>query len=78
MSLFHKIQQTIALTLNVPADRITESTKDEDLAAWDSVGQVTLMMALEQTFGVYLEAEDFQKLNSVGAIMAYLELQGTA
>lgn len=78
MSLFHKIQQTIALTLNVPADRITESTKDEDLAAWDSVGQVNLMMALEQTFGVYLEAEDFQKLNSVGAIMAYLELQGTA
>lgn len=78
MSLFHKIQQTIALTLNVPADRITQSTKDEDLAAWDSVGQVNLMMALEQTFGVYLEAEDFQKLNSVGAIMAYLELQGTA
>jgi acyl carrier protein len=34
------------------------------------------MMALEQTFGVMLEVEDFPRLNSVPAILQYLAQQG--
>ncbi len=78
MSLLKKVQQAIAATLNVPADRITANTRDEDIAAWDSLGQVNLMMALEQTFDIYLDVEEFQKLNSVPAIVGYLESQGIA
>ncbi len=78
MSLFDKVQQAIAATLNVPATRVTPTTRDEDIAAWDSLGQVNLMMALEQTFDIYLDVEEFQKLNSVPAILAYLEQQGAA
>ncbi len=78
MSLFQKVQAAVAATLNVPAERITTTTRDEDIAAWDSLGQVNLMMALEQTFDVYLDVEEFQKLNSVPAILGYLERQGIA
>jgi acyl carrier protein len=34
------------------------------------------MMALEQTFGVFLEVEDFPKLVSVPAMLQYLKAQG--
>ena len=73
MSIFEQLQDAIATTLKVPASKITETTKDEDLAAWDSLGHVNLMMALEQTFDIFLDVEDFSKLNSVPAIIEYLK-----
>ena len=76
MSIFEKLRETIAPTLKVSKDRITETTSNENLAAWDSLGQVNLMMALEQTFDIVLDVEDFQKLTSVSAIMEYLKDQG--
>jgi acyl carrier protein len=76
MNTFNKLRDAIASTLKVPADKITENTRDEDVGAWDSVGHVNLMMMLEQTFDVSLDVEDFPKLNSVRAIMEYLERQG--
>lgn len=78
MSLFPRVQEAIAATLKVPAARISETTRDEDLPAWDSLGQVNLMMALEQSFGVYIEVEDFERLKSVPAILQYLGEQGVA
>lgn len=79
MSTFEQLRDVIAATLKVPQDMITETTKDEDISgSWDSIGHVNLMMALEQTFGIYLDVEDFTKLNSVPAILQYLEDQGIA
>lgn len=78
MSLFERLQPTIANVLKVPAGQITPTTRDEDLPAWDSLGQVNLIMALEQTFGVYIEVEDFEKLKSVPAILEYLAAQNVS
>jgi acyl carrier protein len=76
MSLFPRVQETLDVTLRVRCETITESSSNEDLPAWDSLGHVNLMMALEQTFDVYIEVEDFDKLRSVPAILAYLQAQG--
>jgi acyl carrier protein len=78
MSLFERLQPMIANALKVPAGHVTPGTRDEDLPAWDSLGQVNLIMALEQTFGVYIEVEDFEKLKSVPAILDYLASQNVA
>lgn len=78
MTTFEKLQQTIAATLKVQPANVTPSTRDEDLPSWDSLGQVNLIMALEQAFDVYIEVEDFGDLKSVAAILAYLERQGIA
>ena len=76
MTTFQKLQNTIAATLKVPPAKITESTRDQDLPSWDSLGQVNLIMAIEQEFDVYIEVEEFGNLNSVPAILAYLGKQG--
>jgi acyl carrier protein len=76
MSAFGQLQEAIAATLKVPVSRITEKTRDEDLAAWDSLGHINLMMTLEQTFDVMLDVEDFAVLNSVPAILDYLKKHG--
>ena len=78
MSTFEKLQQTISATLKVAPNKITQTTRDQDLPSWDSLGQVNLIMALEQEFGVMIEVEDFGNLNSVPAILEYLGKQGVA
>ena len=78
MSLLQRLKDTIATTLRVSADSISEATVNEDLPAWDSLGHVNLMMALEQTFDIYIEVEDFEKLISVRVIVVYLSSRGVA
>ena len=78
MSLFERLRHVIAQTLNVAPANITEASTHEDIPGWDSLGHVNLMMALEQTFDVYLEVEDFPGLDSVPAILTYLKERGVA
>ena len=78
MTTFEKLQQTIGATLKLPPAKITATTRDQDLPAWDSLGQVNLIMALEQEFGVQVEIEEFGELNSVPAILVYLGKPGIA
>jgi acyl carrier protein len=75
-TLFERLQATMATTLKVAPSKITPQLTNEDLAAWDSLGQVNLMMALEQTFDLYIEVEDFEGLHSVPAILDYLQRSG--
>jgi acyl carrier protein len=76
MDLFQKTQHVIATTLKITPDKIGRETSDKDLAAWDSLAHVNLMISLEQTFDLFLEVEDFSRLTSVPAILEYLRGQG--
>jgi acyl carrier protein len=76
MDLFIKVQQIISATLKLPLDKITREASDQSLAAWDSLAHINLMMSLEQAFDLFMDVEDFAKLTSVPAIMAYLKEHG--
>ena len=78
MDLFEKTRYVIATTLKVAPEKITRETSDTDLAAWDSLAHVNLMMSLEQIFDLFLEVEDFPRLTSVPAILEYLRREGKA
>jgi acyl carrier protein len=76
MTTFEQLRDILAQTLKIPPARITDTSKKADFPSWDSLGHVNLMMALEQTFGVFLEVEDFPKLVSVPDMLQYLKAQG--
>ena len=76
MDTFAQLRETMAMTLNVPADAIRDTTTRDDLGSWDSLGHINLMVAIETTFDLTLEVEDFARLTSVPAILAYLAEHG--
>jgi acyl carrier protein len=76
MNTFEQLKETMALTLNVRPDLICEATDQEDVGSWDSLGHINLMVALENTFDIALEVEDFARLTSMPAILAYLKDHG--
>jgi len=78
MSTFEKLRYAIAQTLEVPPEAIAATSSAGDIAGWDSLGHVNLMISIEQTFDVQLDVEDFPKLTSVPAILEYLKSKGIA
>ena len=73
MTNFERVRKVVANTLNVSVDSVTMKTSQENLAVWDSLAHVNLVMALEKEFDLELEVEVFMELNSVEAILRYLE-----
>ncbi len=76
--LIDRVRATLAATLNLPESEITIATSADNNEAWDSLAQVNLMLAIEQTFDVTLDVEDFMSLTSVQGITQYLQSQGVA
>ena len=76
MNLFEKLQDIMASTLELSPANITETSTMDDIGEWDSLGHVHIMVALEQAFDLYMDVEDFAELNSVPAILKYLEDEG--
>ena len=73
MDLFEQLSAVVAGALKVSPDQIQRTTMADDLEAWDSLGHVHVMMAIENAFDIYMDVEDFAEMNSIPAIMEFLE-----
>ncbi len=70
--VFEKIQEIIAEQLGIDADSITmDSSFVDDLGA-DSLDIVSLIMALEEEFGIEFAEEDTDKIRTVGDAVNYI------
>ena len=67
------IRQVIAGTFDVAPETVDERTCRETLAAWDSLGQISLVMALEERFDVGIDVEHIASLTSFAAVRDLLE-----
>jgi acyl carrier protein len=66
------IGDLISDTLVVPRDQVTDNFTYGDIPEWDSMGHMTLMMALEENFNIQITADTITNLVSIPAIISYL------
>jgi acyl carrier protein len=62
----------MAETFRVPLDEIPDGATPENVAGWDSLGHIELMLAVEMEFGVPLPTETIIELVSLDAIEGFL------
>ena len=62
----------VAETFEEPKANIQQNTRRADIAAWDSLGQLILMSALDQQFGIRLTQAELSSLTSVQDILNIL------
>jgi len=62
----------VAETFEEPRPNIQQNTRRADIAAWDSLGQLILMSALDQQFGIRLNQAELASLSSVQDILNIL------
>ncbi len=68
----------VAEALQVSPEEITPETAFGDLPEWDSMGHMEIMLALEERFGVKIDAGTIAALTGVPLIVAHLRENGHA
>ena len=67
-----QVKQFLAAHFRVPADDISTDISFGDLPNWDSLGHMSLMAALETSFGVEVNADAIADLTNIDAIYKYI------
>lgn len=67
-----KLLELIEDILRVPRAEITESLDMEETGTWDSLSHMQLIAALEEEFGLELDADEIVAMRSVGSIKTVL------
>ncbi|MCM1452585.1 MAG: acyl carrier protein [Clostridium sp.] len=73
MTTFEKLRPIIAEALNIAPEDVTESLGMEDIAEWDSMGNMAIMAAIEEKLGVEIPLDDLFELTSVSALVAEID-----
>lgn len=59
-----KLKKVMASVLDLPMEQVTESLSPESVDAWDSLKQMTLILTLEEEFGIHFSDEQVVELLS--------------
>ena len=66
MNLCTEIFRTV---FSEPQLSIMATTSASDIAEWDSLAQITLLMSMEQTFEIKFSLDEVEDLQNVGEIV---------
>lgn len=73
MSTLHRVTKVVAAVLRVPEERLTPSTRIEDVAETDSLTLAEIATALDAEFGVRVPSEGMVDARSVAELQALIE-----
>jgi acyl carrier protein len=68
-----KLEEIIRGVFNLKDEVIEASWTSDDILAWDSLGHLNLIMAVEKGFNVKFEIEEMFQIRSLGDIDMILE-----
>jgi acyl carrier protein len=70
--LLQRVCRVVAETLNLPPAQVNGQTSPGNPEQWDSFAQLSIVLGLEQEFGVSLSPEQVEAMTSVDAIVREL------
>jgi acyl carrier protein len=68
-----RVKQLISALFNVDVASLAPESSANDVPAWDSMGQLMLILELEQQFGIEIPPERAEKLTSISEIVNFLD-----
>lgn len=72
-TIAERVRRTMAAVFQEDIDRITDDTTPGTLQSWDSIGQMTLIVALEEEFDVRFSDEHTDRLRSFTDAVSIVE-----
>jgi len=73
MNISERVRAIVADVLAIDPGLLTEESSPEDFDVWDSVQHLSLVLALEEQFGLQFEPEDIDRMRSIGGIVRIVE-----
>lgn len=72
MSLMYQLNVIFQEVFDDPALAVRPQTSPSDIAEWDSVAQIKLVLAVEDAFGTRLTTDEVSSLHCVGDFIGAL------
>jgi acyl carrier protein len=66
--LLEQLRTLAADVLRVPRSQVDESSTPEQIESWDSIQHVSLVVAIEQQFGLEFDPDEISQMESIGRI----------
>lgn len=76
MTITERVATLFEKTFGIEIAEFSPDTVPEDVLRWDSLGHMTLMMDLEDTFGVHFEVDEIAEMSSGRKIIETLQAKG--
>ena len=68
-----RLEEVISSILGVPAEALSEDSSTENTEGWDSLRQLSILLALESAYGISITTTEAIDMNSIAAIKAVLK-----
>ena len=68
-----RVRATLARTLKVSPETIQDDASQMELASWDSVRHMNVVLALENDFDIQFEDSELPKLTSFALLVAAIQ-----
>lgn len=68
-----RLEEVISSILGVPAETLSDDSSAENTEGWDSLRQLSILLALESAYGISITTTEAMDMNSVAAIKAVLK-----
>ena len=66
------LEEVIGSVLGVSPQSLSDDSSIENVQAWDSLRQLSILLALESAYGITITADQALDMNSISAIKAIL------
>jgi len=70
------LEEVIGSVLGVSPESLSDESSIENVEAWDSLRQLSILLALESAYGITITTEEALEMNSISAIKAVLAKHG--
>lgn len=67
-----RVKSVLASTFHLPEDAVPDDAAFGSLEGWDSLGHITLMLAIEREFGVTLTTEAMSQALTLPALADFV------
>lgn len=64
-----KLKSVFQEVFNTPVEMLRTDTKQNELQGWDSLGQLRIIMAVEEAFEISFTIDEIPQLNSYGKML---------
>ena len=70
------LEEVIGSVLGVSPQSLSDDSSIENVQEWDSLRQLSILLALESAYGITITADQALDMNSIAAIRALLTEHG--
>jgi acyl carrier protein len=76
MTISEKLAKIFEKDFGIETEEFALNLAPEDVLRWDSLGHMTLVMDLEDAFGVHFEVDEITEMSSAQKIVELLRAKG--